>query len=72
MNDVKRIWAWCFDQVDDPKVKALILSNYIRELHYHDRHSAEELSLWLHLYEPSQTTFGEQLTLDYGQEETRI
>lgn len=72
MNDVKKIWAWCFDQVDDPEVKALVLSNYIRELHYHDPHSAEELSLWLHLYEPSQTRLGDQLIIDYGQEKTRI
>jgi len=72
MNDYQRIWAWAFDGTTDQEVKFHLLSAYARDLYYIDRHASEELNLWLHLYEPPKTTLGDQLTISYGQEETRI
>lgn len=74
MISVQRIWAWSFDQAHDPEVKQYLLQNYIRDLHYHDPVSADELSLYITLYEPKQVTFGNQLTIpiDHEVKETRI
>ncbi len=74
MISVQRIWAWSFDQAHDPEVKHYLLQHYIRDLHYHDPVSADELSLYINLYEPKQVTFGDQLTIpiDHEVKETRI
>jgi len=53
MISVQRIWAWSFDQAHDPEVKQYLLQHYIRDLHYHDPVSADELSLYITLYEPN-------------------
>jgi hypothetical protein len=74
MISVQRIWAWSFDQAHDPEVKQYLLQHYIRDLRYHDPVSADELSLYITLYEPKQVTFGDQLTIpiDHEVKETRI
>lgn len=72
MNDVLRIWAWAFGGTTDHEIKYQLLSAYARDLHYIDRQASEELNLWLHLYEPPKTTLGDQLTINYGEEKTRI
>jgi hypothetical protein len=74
MISVQRIWAWSFDQAHDAEVKQYLLQHYIRDLHYHDPVSADELSLYITLYEPKQVTFGNQLTIpiDHEVKETRI
>jgi len=74
MISVQRIWAWSFDQAHDSEVKQYLLQHYIRDLHYHDPVSADELSLYITLYEPKQVTFGDQLTIpiDHEVKETRI
>ena len=74
MISVQRIWAWSFDQAHDPEVKQYLLQHYIRDLRYHDPVSADELSLYITLYEPKQVTFGNQLTIpvDHEVKETRI
>jgi hypothetical protein len=74
MISVQRIWAWSFDQAHDPEVKQYLLQHYIRDLHYHDPVSADELSLYITLFEPKQVTFGDQLTIpvDHEVKETRI
>jgi len=72
VEDVKRIWAWAFDQVHDPTVKHLILEQYIKDLSYFDPHSAEELSIFIYLQTPKPTTFGDQMTISYEQTQTRI
>ena len=72
MNDYQRIWAWAFDGTVDQEVKYHVLSVYARDLYYIDRQASEELNLWLHLYELPKTTLGDQLTISYGEEKTRI
>ena len=72
MNEVYRIWSWAFGGTTDQEIKYQLLSAYARDLHYIDRQAAEELNLWLHLYEPPKTTLGDQLTINYGEEKTRI
>ena len=74
MISVQRICAWSFDQAHNPEVKQYLLQHYIRDLHYHDPVSADELSLYITLYEPKPVTFGDQLTIpvDHEVKETRI
>ena len=74
MISVQRIWAWSFDQAHDPEVKQYLLQHYIRDLRYHDPVSADELSLYITLYELKPVTFGDQLTIpiDHEVKETRI
>lgn len=61
--NIQRIWAWSFDQVEDEEVKHYLLSHYIRELHFFDKTSAEELSIWINLSKLRHTEFGNQLTI---------
>lgn len=74
MISVNRIWAWAFDQAHDPEVKNYVMQHYIRDLHFHDPVSADELSLYITLYDPKPVTFGDQLTIpiNYEQKKTRI
>jgi len=74
MYSIDRIYAWAFDGQYDPEVKYYMLSQYIDNLRYFDPVSADELSLWLHLNEPTKAVFGEQLQIPmtHEQKKTRI
>ena len=74
MITLQRIWAFAFDQTHDPEVKDYLMEHYIRDLRYHDPVTADELSLYITLYEPKPVTFGNQLTIPIDNEvkKTRI
>lgn len=72
VKEVRRVWAFCFDAAYDPEIKHLVLGNYIKDLHFHDPVSAEELSIFIYLQVPRAKTFGDQTTIPYEQTQTRI
>lgn len=74
MHQVHEVWAWAFDGIRNDEVKHLVISNYIRELYYSDPISAEELGIFMFMYQPRQSVFGDQLEIpiDYEQTQTRI
>jgi len=74
MYTTDRIYAWAFEGKRDPEIKHYMLSMYVEHLRYFDPVSADELSLWLTLNEPTKAVFGEQLQIpiDHEQKKTRI
>jgi hypothetical protein len=61
--NIKRIWAWSFDNVKDEEVKQYMFSNYINEIEYHDSSYAASLRLWLNMTAERKTYFGSQLNI---------
>ena len=73
IEDVVTYWAHCFDVFYNEEVYKHQMGQYIKELHYTDRHAAETLCIYCAIAAPWKTpVFTNQLKLNLGNEKIRI